>query len=64
MEPRLDGKNIYIADDDYVRCAIQVLGYGIHYYFYNSWYVLDWVEGTWCHYNDKEFHENFELVKR
>lgn len=63
MEPQLDGKKIFIADDDYVRCTIQVLGYGIHYYFYNSWYVLDWVEGTWCHYTDKQFHENFKLVE-
>lgn len=36
-------------DDDYVRCTIQVLGYGIHYYFCNSWYVLDWMEDTWYH---------------
>ena len=63
LEPYLNGKNIFIKYDDDIRCAIEKLGYGIHYYFYNDWYVFDWDGSTWKSYTDEEFKAMFELVK-
>lgn len=62
LEPCLNGKNIFIKYDDDIRCAIEKLGYGIHYYFYNDWYVFDWDEGTRTRYTDTQFKEEFEIV--
>ena len=63
LEPCIDGKNIFIAYDNNKRCSVRKLNYGIHHYFYNDWYVLDWNEGTWSRYTDDIFKEEFELVE-
>lgn len=62
LEPYLNGKNIFIKYDD-IRCAIEKLGYGIYYYFYNDWYIFDWDESTWKSYTDEEFKAMFEIVE-
>ena len=64
MEPRLDGKRVFITEDNDRYCSVKHWRSYSVCYFYHHWYVLgEDGDYLWNRYSPEDFQEMFKLVE-